>query len=199
MYLYGQSGQNLEKTNADVVSNLVYHEALQNTIKKLITKPSGASFLTLIAEAQSFRYVIGDAVGFTVASSTDVDATANTITKADHGFSTGLGPIQASTSSALPGGLSTSTNYWVIVVDDDTFQLASSEANAHAGTAINLTDAGTGNQTFARPLPGTPNADVTNGAGSLPLAAGATKTLAGPDSVTVMALADSAILTYYWT
>src|SRR6202043_1283763 len=55
---------------------------------------------------------------------------------------------QLTTTGALPTGLSTSTNYFVIVVDVNTIQLASSLANAIAGTAIVPSVQGSGNDTF---------------------------------------------------
>lgn len=81
------------------------------------------------------------------ASASAIDATANTFTKVAHGIVTGaLG--QFTTSSALPTGLSTSTDYYAIKIDADTLKFATSYANAVAGTAIDISDVGTGNQTF---------------------------------------------------
>lgn len=74
-------------------------------------------------------------------------ATGNTFTMTAHGFATGL-VGQCTTTGALPTGLSTSTNYFVIVVDANTIKLASSLANALAGTPITLSSAGTGTNTF---------------------------------------------------
>lgn len=65
---------------------------------------------------------------------------ANTITITAHGFFTGL--KVALTGTNLPTGLS-ATNYWVIVVDANTISLATSLANAQAGTAVHITGAGT--------------------------------------------------------
>ncbi len=76
-----------------------------------------------------------------------VSVSADTIELGAHGYSTGL-KGQFSTSSALPTGLSTSTDYWLIVVDADKVKVASSLAHALAGTAINLTAIGVGTQTF---------------------------------------------------
>lgn len=64
----------------------------------------------------------------------------------NHGLSEGL-KVQLTTSSALPSGLSLATDYFVIVVDADNFKLANSLVNAQAGTAVTLTNSGTGNQT----------------------------------------------------
>lgn len=71
-----------------------------------------------------------------------VDASTDEITIASHGFTTGL-KVQASSTGTLPTGLSTSTDYFVIVVDSNTIQLATSLANALAGTNIDITDQGT--------------------------------------------------------
>lgn len=68
--------------------------------------------------------------------------------------------VRLTTSGTLPGGLATATDYFVIRVSDTTCQLASSYANAVAGTAINITDAGTGTHTINTLLP-----RYTNGAG----------------------------------
>lgn len=90
-----------------------------------------------------------------VAGSTDVAITTVTaatdiLTKVAHGMLTGAGPYYVSTSSALPAGLTVNTPYWVIRIDDDSFKLATSAANASAGTAIDITTAGTGTQTVVR-------------------------------------------------
>jgi hypothetical protein len=51
---------------------------------------------------------------------------------------------QAWFDGALPGGVSGATTYWVIAVDANTFQIASTRANAIAGTAIDVTTNGGG-------------------------------------------------------
>lgn len=71
---------------------------------------------------------------------------ANCFKKTAHGFVGGL-KVQVATSTTLPTGISAVTDYYIIVVDADHVQLASSQANAFLGTAIELDDAGTGNQT----------------------------------------------------
>ena len=79
-----------------------------------------------------------------------VDAGADTITFATpHGLETADGAGQWTTSAAdLPAGLSLATDYWVIKVSDTVIKVATSEANARAGTAVDITDAGTGTHTF---------------------------------------------------
>lgn len=68
--------------------------------------------------------------------------------------------VQLTTSGTLPAGLSLATDYFVIKVTDTTIKLATSYANAVAGTAINITDAGTGTHTINTLLP-----RYTSGAG----------------------------------
>jgi len=68
--------------------------------------------------------------------------------------------VQVSTTTTLPAGLSAATDYYVIKVSDLTCKLATSYANAVAGTQVNITDAGTGTHTINTLLP-----RYTNGAG----------------------------------
>jgi hypothetical protein len=68
--------------------------------------------------------------------------------------------VRLTTTTTLPAGLSLATDYYVIKLSDTTFSLATSYANAVAGTAINITDAGTGTHTVSWLLP-----RYTNGAG----------------------------------
>lgn len=88
-------------------------------------------------------------------ATTDVNTTNDTITETAHGFLTGL-KGQFTTTTTLPAGLSLSTDYWVIKVDDNTYKVATSLANAQAGTQVDITDQGTGTHTFtATALSGT--------------------------------------------
>jgi hypothetical protein len=68
--------------------------------------------------------------------------------------------VQLTTTTTLPAGLSLATDYYVIKVTDTTIKLATSYANAVAGTQVNITDAGTGTHTINTLLP-----RYTNGAG----------------------------------
>lgn len=68
--------------------------------------------------------------------------------------------VQLTTSGTLPAGLSTATDYYVIKLTDTTCSFATSYANAVAGTAINITDAGTGTHNITTLLP-----RYTSGAG----------------------------------
>ena len=81
---------------------------------------------------------------------TGVNTTAETITLTSHNLSTGDTVVYKTpttytgqTQDSGIGGLSNSTTYYIIKIDEDTFKLATSSANATAGTAINLTSQGT--------------------------------------------------------
>lgn len=56
--------------------------------------------------------------------------------------------VTFTTTGTLPAGLATSTTYFLIKVTDTTFKVATTWQNADAGTAINITDAGSGTHTI---------------------------------------------------
>lgn len=86
-------------------------------------------------------FEIGAAKTWTTA---DVDLTNDTIRIANHGYKTG-DPVGLSTTGAVPTGLTAlSTAYYIIQADASTVSLATSRANAHAGTKVNLTAVGSG-------------------------------------------------------
>ena len=61
---------------------------------------------------------------------------------------TGTPAVVYSSTDDAPGGLTEGTVYYVILVASPTIQLATTRANALAGTDITLTDNGTGTQTI---------------------------------------------------
>lgn len=77
----------------------------------------------------------------------DVDVTENSVVLGTHSYLTGL-KGQLTTTGTLPAGLSLATDYYIIVVNSTTVKFATSLANALAGTAVDITDAGTGTHTF---------------------------------------------------
>jgi hypothetical protein len=74
-------------------------------------------------------------------------ATPGVVTLNSHGFLTGES-IYLTTTGALPTGLAVDTLYFVIAVDANTFRLATSYANAIAGTAINTSGSQSGTHTL---------------------------------------------------
>jgi len=90
---------------------------------------------------------------FTADAGTDVCTGASFTTTAN---TTGCA-VTLTTTGTLPAGLSLATTYFVIRVDQNagTFKLATTLANADAGTAIDITDAGTGTHTITPTAMGT--------------------------------------------
>lgn len=84
---------------------------------------------------------------FTAVAATDL----LTVTKPQVSWNTG-DPVVVSTSGTLPAGLVAGTVYYVIHVADLTLKLATSSALATAGTAIDITTAGTGTHTIKKQL-----------------------------------------------
>jgi len=108
--------------------------------------------------AQSTTNTLGQSDTFTADASTDVCTYTSTASFPSN-ILTGT-RVRLTTTTTLPAGLALATDYYVIRVSDSTFKLATSYANAIAGTAINITDAGTGTHTVTWLLP-----RYTNGAG----------------------------------
>lgn len=84
-----------------------------------------------------------------------IDDTADTLVSVGHGLDTGDGPFhlvfevdEGHNIATPPTPLSIGAEYWVIVDDVDTLRLATSEANALALIAIDITD-DTGLEPFA--------------------------------------------------
>ena len=61
--------------------------------------------------------------------------------------------VQFTTTTTLPAGLSLATDYWLVRQSSTTAKVATSYANAIAGTTVDITDAGTGTHTLTAKLP----------------------------------------------
>ena len=73
-----------------------------------------------------------------------INTTSEVITIGSHWFATGDKVVYSNGGGTTIGGLVTATNYYIIKSSSTAVKLASSYANAIAGTAINLTSAGVG-------------------------------------------------------
>lgn len=89
-------------------------------------------------------------VSVVFAAFTNASITTGTenINATGHGFVTG-DKVYFTAATTAPTGLTTGTHYYVIKVDADNFKLASTYALAFAGTAIDITNAGSGNMKIA--------------------------------------------------
>lgn len=81
-------------------------------------------------------------------ASTSVSAAADTITLASTDDIYSGTPIVVTTSGTMPAGLTSGATYYAIKVNSTTIKLATSLANVHAGTSINITSAGSGTHTL---------------------------------------------------
>lgn len=87
-------------------------------------------------------------------------ASPGVVTLTNHGMITG-DAIYLTTTGALPTGLTANTIYYVINVTSSTFRLATSRANALAGTAINTSGTQSGTHTAFRSPYGLGNGSTT--------------------------------------
>jgi hypothetical protein len=84
-------------------------------------------------------------------ASTAVNTGTSQINIPNHGFTTGQSPpVFVSNPGTLPTGLSASTPYWIIAVDADHIQFATTLPRALASDAISLSAAGSGTNTLTK-------------------------------------------------
>ncbi len=86
-------------------------------------------------------------------STSNVSTANSTLTIAGHGFSTGDQITYSASSGTLITGLTDGTTYFAIKVDENTIKLATTSADAAAGTQVTLTGTGNNSQTFTGPQP----------------------------------------------
>lgn len=110
------------------------------------------------ATAQATTNTLGQSDTFSADDTTDI-CTYTSTASVPSNILTGT-RVRLTTTTTLPAGLALATDYYVIRLSDTTFKLATTYANAIAGTAINITSTGTGTHTISWLLP-----RYTNGAG----------------------------------
>lgn len=108
--------------------------------------------------AQATTNTLGRSATFTADDATDI-MTYTSTTSLPSNILTGT-RVRLTTTTTLPAPLATATDYYVVRISDTTFKLATSYANAIAGTVIDITTTGTGTHTITWLLP-----RYTNGAG----------------------------------
>jgi len=120
----------------------VLNDEISNVTAQITSFNSDVVDLSRIS-GYAIRHAVTDATtSADTFTDTDVTIAADTITLTAHGLTTGaLGRLTS--TGTLPAGLSLATDYFVIVVDANTVELATSLANALAGTQVDITDAGT--------------------------------------------------------
>jgi len=108
--------------------------------------PPGGTAPVLSTAGGTKDTLYGDVAMYANSTVTMTIASPCVVTWNSHGFYTGQ-KLQLTTTSALPTGLSASTTYYVIQDTANTFKLATSLANAAAGTAINTSGSQSGTHT----------------------------------------------------
>lgn len=101
----------------------------------------GAADLVLVSGSNASPVTALEPTPLAGGSDGEVNVEDSEITIPSHGFPEGF-KVRLTTTGTLPAPLLTATDYFVIVIDANTIQLAESLAEALAGTEIELTDAG---------------------------------------------------------
>jgi hypothetical protein len=128
----GFDADTVEYTSDGSATTAEIHNGLVAALNAVVDKNFTAAFAALVYSDDTFT-----------AAASDI------CTNVAHALLTGDGPFQLTSSGTLPAGLALATNYWIIKLTDDTFSFASTLANALAGTAVDITDAGTGTHTIS--------------------------------------------------
>jgi hypothetical protein len=116
-----------------------------NTIKvatSSVNATAGTAIDITSTGTGSIRALSGVTNGYQVTTG-NISAGSDNLTITGHGLTTGS-RLRLATSGAVPGGVAEYTDYYAIVDDANTIRLATSTANASAGTAIDLTSVGSG-------------------------------------------------------
>lgn len=111
------------------------------------TAPTGWLFPYGQAVSRTTYADLFNAISPSVGTFTVTVATPAVVTLASHGLVTG-DQVYLTTTGALPTGLSANTLYYVVYVDANTFNLATSRANAVAGTKIATSGTQSGTHTL---------------------------------------------------
>ncbi len=137
--------------------SLVFSEIAGSTIIRLINFPIlGADKLIALTDDGDLFYY--DAIISKTFPAAAVIVAADTFTIANHGFTVGR-LVQIVNPGTLPGGIVALTDYYVIVINANTIQVATSYTDALLGTQVPIASQGVGTNTITTvnawaPLPG---------------------------------------------
>lgn len=112
-----------------------------------VYKWAGGSAGTLTTTALARDKLVCDICYYKTGTVTITIATPGVVSLTAHGLKTG-DQVQITTTGALPTGLTASTTYFVIKNDADSFWLATTRANAAAGTKIGTSGSQSGTHTL---------------------------------------------------
>lgn len=109
--------------------------------------PAGFLFCDGTAVSRTTYAALFNAISPSLGTFTVTIATPAVVTLNSHGLQTG-DQVYLTTTGALPTGLTANTLYYVIRIDANTFNLATSRANAYASTKINTSGTQSGTHTL---------------------------------------------------
>jgi hypothetical protein len=122
----------------DYLSNAIYGRGIASSAIDDTSIAAAANACDIRITAPSFSDI------FTVSTATEALTFSQPIS-----IDTGDG-VKVSSTATVPSPLVAGTTYYAIKVTDTSYQLATTMANAFAGTAIDLTSAGSGQHTLAQ-------------------------------------------------
>jgi hypothetical protein len=122
----------------DYLSNTIYGRGIASSAIDDTSITAAANACDIRITAPSFSDI------FTVSTTTEALTFSQPIP-----IDTGDG-VKVSSTAALPSPLVAGTTYYAVKLTDTSYQLATTLANAFAGTAIDLTSAGAGQHTLAQ-------------------------------------------------
>jgi hypothetical protein len=122
--------------------NVIYNSSVTLATARTVTLTGNRS-VTFNAVSRTASAITGDRTSSKFRRTvTSIDIGTDTLTSGAHGYTTG--DIVTVGGTAVPGGLNTTTQYYVINTGVNTFKLAATYADAIATTpVINITSAGT--------------------------------------------------------
>ncbi len=115
-----------------------------NDVKAAVNADGSASLLVLVSGTQASVVTTLTATHLANGADGVIDLGTDEITITAHGYGTGVVGRMTKTGT-LPTPFLLATDYFVIVIDENTIQFAASENDAHAGVPIDITDAGSNN------------------------------------------------------
>lgn len=122
---------------SQLVASTTTASSTSTAIVTLNALETGQSAFNIYTSTPSF---FGISAGFPGGATSDISIVTDIITKTGHGLTTAL-PVLVATSgtNVAPTGLFGGTTYYAIKINDNKYALATSQANAIAGTKIDLT------------------------------------------------------------
>jgi len=127
-----------DDTKDSTSENLTYGDEIMNDFHRRLLAKADWPFLHRTRIITS----VAPLTTFTGATNDLCTVTGDTIN-----IETGV-EVVLTTTDTLPAGLATSTRYFMIWQSATTFNLATTKANAFAGTVVDITDTGTGTHTL---------------------------------------------------